>query len=123
MSILRIVGDRVEVVEERITRTVGVDAFLAEIEANLPVDSGMLPRNCLYFQKNQKKMVYVVEVPAGMVSIVNKKSNGELVRRTIAIPFTQFYIAMNSSLAVRGMRITVTKHPVFDVNDKVFVAP
>lgn len=123
-DIVKIVGNEVQYVREEVVKKIGIDSFLANIENNLGVNTGILPRGCLYMRREGEKCVYLVEVPAGLVPVSFKDSNGAVTNYMISIPFTQFYVVCNPTAnTILGIYMTVTKTPLLSVDQEVFVAP
>jgi hypothetical protein len=123
-DIVKIVGNEVQYIREEIVKKVGVDSFIANIENNLGVNTGILPRGCLYMKREGDVCVYLVEVPAGLVPVSFKDSRSSITNYMISIPFTQFYIKCNPvANTILSIYMSVTKTPLMSVDQEVFVAP
>lgn len=123
-EIIKIVGDSVQYIREEVIREVGVDSFVANIEKNMGRDTGILPRGCLYMKTEGGKCVYLIEVQAGLVPVTYKDGRGNRSNLMISIPFTQFYLSCNyGSETILNAHLTVTKTPLVDINQEVFIAP
>lgn len=123
-EIIKIVGDSVQYIREEVIREVGVDSFVANIEKNMGRDTGILPRGCLYMKTEGGKCVYLIEVQAGLVPVTYKDGRGNRSNLMISIPFTQFYLSCNyDSETILNAHLTVTKTPLVDINQEVFIAP
>ena len=122
MEQIVIVGDKVKVIEETVKKEVPIEQFMGYIENNLPVDTGILPKNCIYMRRNNGNMCYVIEVPATLckVTYATETTKNNYV---ISIPFTQFYINAKENGVFGDFYVTVTKSPVRKLDDKLFIAP
>jgi hypothetical protein len=123
-DIVKIVGNEVQYVREEVVKKVGIDSFIANIENNLGVNTGILPRGCLYMKREGSKCLYLVEVPAGLVPVSFKDNNGTVTNYMISIPFTQFYVLCNPTAnTILSIYMSVTKTPLMSVEQEIFVAP
>lgn len=121
MEKIIIEGNKVKFVEEVIKRQIDADQFIAHIEDTVGVNTGILPRNCLYMKRENGISVYVVEVPAGCFPV--KYRSDKLFDMVLSFPFTQFYIPMTASGSIGNIYLTVTKIPVKSVKDTIYTAP
>lgn len=119
--VIRIENGTVTYFEETIIKQVSAKDYLEQLERNLSVDTGILPRNCIYMRR-ERASVYVMEIPARVIPIVYMMGT-EKTDLIISIPFTQFYIRINQQEAIEYMFMTVTKKPIKSMADKVFTAP
>jgi hypothetical protein len=127
MEFVKIIGNEVNFVSEKIMKTVGLEDFMANIEARLTVETGIMPRNCLCMKRSGDMVGYLIEVPTQLVNIKVYSGRGEegnIKNLVISIPFTQFYVMANhtKNLIVKSY-VTVTKMPIQGGTDSVFVAP
>lgn len=75
-------------------------------------------------KKENNRCVYLIEVPAGLVPVTFKESDGRITNYMISIPFTQFYVACNpNAKTILSIKVTVTKAPLTSVEQDVFIAP
>lgn len=122
--ILEIEGNTVRQVQRETLKTVSLESFVASIESNVPVESGMLPRNCIYFCKRGGRFVYVIEVLAQLVNVRTRNREGQEHQYRIHIPFTQFYVTGNPvTKAIGNIYLTATKRPLRSLSEPVFTAP
>lgn len=122
MEQIIIEGNRVKFVESQVRKEIPVDQFMVHIEKNLSVDTGILPKGCVYFRRHEDNICYMIEVPATLCQ-VKYANDGKVNNYVISIPFTQFYINMKTSGSFGNMYMTVTKAPVRKLDDKLFIAP
>lgn len=121
---LEIEGNTVRQVERTVTKTMSIESFVASIEGNVPVESGMLPRNCIYFCKRAGRFVYVIEVPAQLVNVRTRNREGTEHQYRIHIPFTQFFVTGNPvTKAIGNIYVTATKRPLRSLTDEVLTSP
>lgn len=121
---VKIDGNEVLYVREEIVKKIGIDSFLANIEGNMGINTGILPRNCLYMRREGANCVYLVEVPAGLVPVSFKDERNNVTNFMISIPFTQFYVFCNPSAnTILSIYMSVTKSPLVSILQEVFVAP
>lgn len=119
--IIKIENGTVKYIEEQIIKQVSAKDYLTQLEQSLSVNTGILPRNCIYM-KRAGASVYVMEIPARVIPIVYSVG-AEKTNLIISIPFTQFYVRINHQEAIEYMFITVTKKPIKSMEDMVCVAP
>lgn len=121
---IKIDGNDVIYVREEIVKKVGIDSFLANIENNMGINTGILPRNCLYMKREGNNCVYLVEVPAGLVPVSFKDEHNAVTSFMISIPFTQFYVFCNPAAnTILSIYMSVTKTPLVSISQEVFIAP
>lgn len=121
---VKIDGNEVLYVREEIVKKIGIDSFLANIESNMGINTGILPRNCLYMRREGTNCVYLVEVPAGLVPVSFKDERNAVTNFMISIPFTQFYVFCNPSAnTILSIYMSVTKSPLVSICQEVLVAP
>lgn len=121
---VKINGNKVLLMREEVIKEIGIDSFLANIEKNMGINTGILPRNCLYMRREDEGCVYLVEVPAGIASVSFKDEDNTVMNLAISIPFTQFYVFCNPSVnTILSIYMSVTKTPLVSVTQEVLIAP
>lgn len=122
-------GERVKYLNTEVVKEVSVADFVGHIEENLPINTGILPRNCLYMKREGRRVAYMIEVPAMLcpVKLRNRKKEGKAAKLhnfVISTPFTQFYVGGSASNnIVNKVYVSVTKSPVRTLKDKVYISP
>jgi len=120
---LVIEGDLLRVQRTTIEREVKTSDFISEIARTQALDTGVLPRGCVWYARratagNQIVSVYVIERPAGMQSIRFKASpqNAEQdVVKDLALswPFTLWFIRCAGE-AIQDLHLAAIYTPVAD---------
>lgn len=88
---LRVEGDAVHVVTERIERTVRLSDLLAESAREIGVSTPILPAGCRMFRQQGQRTIFVVE-QAPQVRQLNWRSMGEGETWKLAFPYVIFVV-------------------------------
>ena len=121
---IKIDKNEVLYVREEIVKKVGIESFVANIEKSMGVDTGILPRNCLFMRQSGERCAYLIEVPAGLVPVSFKDERNNVINYMISIPFTQFYVVCNPvANTILSIFMSVTKTPLISIDQTVFIAP
>jgi hypothetical protein len=131
---LVIEGEMARVTRTIVERTVKTSDLLVELGRLQPLKTGMLPRGCLAYmrkadEQHQINSLYVVERPAGLVTIRYKdgasrdeQREDNVAQLVLSWPFTQWLVKW-VGVAISELYLTCTMTPIGSFDDPIFVLP
>ena len=129
-SYLRLDGNTVELVEERVQKTMGLQDFFDGIVSETPIGL-FLPRDCIYFQRTKNHDIFVIEQKPGLVQIRYESTyrqlteNNDLIRGEkryrIPVPYTYMVLSVaKKSNNVLENRMFMTTSPLTSKEQNVY---
>jgi len=131
---LVIEGNLVRVTKTIIEHQVRTSDLLAELGRMQPLNTGLLPCGCIAFSRsadsrNQVHALYVIEHPAGLVSIRYKKAGSQeeqkddnIVSLILSWPHTIWLVHWTGP-AITDLYVCCTKAAIQSLEDAIFVLP
>ena len=127
-------GDLVKITRTIVDRQVRTSELLSELAQLQPLRTGIMPHGTISFvrctaERNQVVTLYVIERPAGIVTIRYKEGHSNdqqtdqnIVEHRLSWPHTQWYVK-HIGTAITDLYVTCTKTPIKELSDKVFILP
>ena len=119
---LRIEGDAVHLVTEKVERTVRLPDLLAEAGRQAGFTSPVLPTGCRMFHSSGERTAFVIEQPPQVRQLTwrNMDNNPERVQWKLAFPFVVFVVAFARDAVNSGScRIFYRNAPLNGADDKL----
>ena len=131
---LVIEGNLARITKTTVERQVRTSDLLEELGRTQPLHTGLLPHGSIAFSRttdarNQIHTLYVIERPAGLLTLHYKKAGSQEAQKeediltlTLSWPHTQWLVHWNGP-AISQLLVTCTKTPIQSLADAIFVLP
>lgn len=117
---LRVVGEAVEVVTERVERVVRLSDLLEKSALERGTMTPVLPTGCKLFLSQGTRTVFVIEQPPAVRNVVWKGMNSGREKWKLAFPYTIFVVVFFGDGVDSSSRIFFRNTPLRTATDEVF---
>ena len=120
-SIIRIKDGVVENISETVISRCTEDEFIENIKRGIPIDTGLLPKNCIYMQSKKDSRLYILELPPKTVNINYTATTG-VKKYRVSIPVVQAYVLVKDK-AISMLHLSCTKSRIQSLEDNIYILP
>lgn len=117
---IEIEGEAVQLVRTDVIRTVKLTDWLETWTQQIPLNSGILPRGCRTFARNEEGVKLIIEEEP-RVRRVNWSIGDEEKTYKLAFPFVEFVFSLNPASAIAQIQVFYRNSPIQTFDDVLFV--
>lgn len=128
LSYIRIVGEVAEVVDERITRRVGLKNLSEILMSDVAMSSPVLPPGCrIFYSHPNNTNIFVIEQPPTIRSVswgMDSDPNLPTPVFRLAMPYMVFFVRVSGNTIIsHSCQLFCRKEPITKMNDALFAPP